>query len=62
MEVPYKLFGDLCLQSEDLRAVRDGNAENVISNNLASKTSLSYIIRKKDGFTYTNKFLHFKNG
>ncbi|MBW4897667.1 hypothetical protein J4866_07730 [Prevotella denticola] len=55
MEVLKKQSGDLCLQPEDLRAIRGGSAENVTSNDLASEASFPCTVREKDGSTRTKQ-------
>ena len=55
MEVLKKQSGDLCLQHEDLRAIRGGSAENVTSNDLASEASFPCTVREKDGSTRTKQ-------
>ena len=55
MEVLQKQSGDLCLQPEDLRAIRGGSAENVTSNDLASEASFPCTVREKDGSTRTKQ-------
>ena len=56
MEVLKKQSGDLCLQPEDLRAIRGGSAENVTSNDLASEASFPCTVREKDGSTHKTSF------
>ena len=53
MKVFKKQSKNLCLQPEDLRAIRGGSAENVTSNNLASEASFPCTVREKDGSTRT---------
>lgn len=55
MKVFKKQSKNLCLQPEDLRAIRGGSAENVTSNNLASEASFPCTVREKDGSTRTKQ-------
>lgn len=55
MKVFKKQSKNLCLQPEDLRAIRGGSAENVTSNNLASEASFPYMVREKDGSIRTKQ-------
>lgn len=56
MKVFKKQSKNLCLQPEDLRAIRGGSTENVTSNNhLASEASFPCTVREKDGSTRTKQ-------
>lgn len=60
MKVFKKQSENLCLQPEDLRAIRGGSAENVTSNNLASEASFPYMVREKGRFN-THKTSFFRS-
>ena len=53
MKVFKKQSENLCLQPEDLRAIRGGSAENLTSNNRESEASFPCTVRETDGSTRT---------
>ena len=55
MKVFKKQSENLCLQPEDLRAIRSGSAENLTSNNRESEASFPCTVRETDGSTRTKQ-------
>ena len=60
MKVFKKQSENLCLQPEDLRAIRGGSAENLTSNNRESEASFS-MHSKRDRWFNTHKTSFFRS-
>ena len=61
MKVFKKQSENLCLQPEDLRAIRGGSAENLTSNNRESEASFPCTVSKRDRWFNTHKTSFFRS-